>query len=111
MPTSDIPILPEGVDKADYWIIKVHGLEAYYIMYKLTQPVLSKLGPKHDEVFLATYGQDSVYLLKKKSFTIEQIMKSTGQTREAIEKNPMVFLTVKDRPDLPRPTVAGWGEA
>lgn len=106
-----IPILPDEINKADYWFLQVEGIEwAYVLSEKITKGFEDR---KADEraMFMIVVDDTNIYAVKRSLVPIELIMKYTGMSKDVIEKAEVLKLTVKPRPDLPKPTVPYWGEA
>lgn len=105
--------LPPGVNLDDYWLIKPKGMEWHYILTKILSTHYKDIDPAKFPVFIVIDEEDhgSYYLLKKQFLAVDILAKKTGLREEELEKSEVIELTVKPRPDLPEPTVDGWGEA
>lgn len=111
-----IQIMPEGVEKDDYWIIYPKGVSWFYMMQELLKfcgmdnptPEIEKELP----AFISFAGNgDPVYFFKKEKVTVEHLMRITGMTKDAIEKAEYLQLTETPKEGIPQPTVSYWGRA
>lgn len=102
-----------NLNPKDYWVIQTASVEGTYIVTKLIRENFPKPNPvTHDLVLLAFEdGQAPAYWLRKAMLPIEKLAQATGLTVDRLATDKVITFKIKDRPDLPKPTVAGWGEA
>lgn len=109
---SMVPILPAHLKKEDYWMLSVKGIAWLYVVQEMMKPMENNPdGAKEEAVILVSGADSPMFLLKKKFFPVEVLMRATGMARETLEDLDMIKLTEKDNTDLPPPNVTYWGTA
>ena len=101
---------PEDIDVTRYWPISVQGICWEYILRQLLKP-LEKAPINERPIIMIVVNGRPVYLLLKKYLPVEELSRRTGLSPEVLNTLPVIRLVELDRPELPRPTVQGWGEA
>lgn len=103
--------LPEGINENDYWIVKPTGIEWAYVLTKIMSKHLAGWEKTTMPVIMIATDTDPIYLLRKEFLPVAVLSKYTGLTAAVLEGSKVIELFVKARPNLPKPTVGGWGEA
>lgn len=103
--------LPPGVNDDTHWFIKFHGIEWSYVLFKLIEKCIPKVDGKDLPVLFVMNEGQPMYLIQRQHLSAETLSRYVGLDVEALKASKVVELAVKPRPDLPKPTVEGWGEA
>ena len=107
--------LPEGINRAEYWVLNVDGVEWIYVVNSLIKayihalPIATRV--RDQPSFMVSGGEGLTFFLKRKYVPVAVLAKATGLDEKAIQAKEYLHLRVKDRPDLPKPTVTDWGTA
>lgn len=109
---NTIPIFPKDIKKEDYWLVSVKGIAWLYVMQEMMRPLENNPdGAKEQAVILVAGAESPMFMLKKKFFPVERMMKATGMARETLEDLTLIKLVEKENTDLPPPNVNYWGTA
>lgn len=102
-----------NLNPKDYWVLQTSSVEGTYIVGKLIKQFFPKPNAVTHDLVLLQYedGQDPAYWLRKAKLPIEELAKVTGLSLDTLATDKVITFKIKPRPDLPKPTVQGWGEA
>lgn len=103
-----------GLDRKDYWIVEFQGVEWEFLLAKLKRDLKLEELPSKEMAMLLTYNVEThipAAWLRKKHVPVSYLVTMTGQDLKTIETEPVIRLSVRERPELPAPTVGYWGEA
>lgn len=104
----------------DYWIIQTSSVEGMFIVQKLLKDHMPKPNPATHDLVIVEYEdhnvtphdvQDPAYWMRKAKLSIEAVSRATGLSLEQLAEDKVITIKLRERPDLPKPTVQGWGEA
>jgi hypothetical protein len=105
--------LPPNLHQEDYWVLRPIGIEWHYVLTKILETYIAPIDASKFPVFIVMdeMEQATYYLIRKEFLAVDILSHKTGIIPEKLLDSDVINLTVKPRPDLPLPTVSGWGEA
>lgn len=108
----NLPLLPEGIDIKEYWVLQVQGTAWYMVMMQIAK---TRDVQKHEKdlpaIALMRPDGTPFYLFKKNFYPIGVLMQKLGLSEEYIRTHPVISLVETTKPDLPNPSVDYWGSA
>lgn len=110
---TDVPAfpMPHGTHQEDYWVLKPQGIEWDYVVKKMIINNFHDAKIPISTMVFMVEGGGTYWLLHRAYLSVETLAKHTGITEKRLNESKVIELTVKERPDLPNPTVSDWGEA
>lgn len=105
------------LDFTKYWVIHAYSVEWMYVFTTLTDKLWPDEKLRDKEIVHALVQRHPndpahpMWILPRVKVPVEEIMRLTGLSQEAIEGAKYLKLRSKARPELPEPTVNGWGIA
>ena len=101
----------EDIDRSQYWVIRVSGIEWSFVIFKLIQRYkLDQKAPTDRAIITSVDNQLPVYMLHKRFIPASAIVRATGLSLDQIEALDMIKLSTQKR-EVQEPTVGYWGEA
>lgn len=98
------------VDLTKNWALHSHGIEwTYIVKVKLLRPIQEK---EPNVGMVAFFDGNPTFIIPKDKLPAAILSKYTGiAVDKLVGVEEVIELTLKPRPDLPKPTVNQWGEA
>lgn len=109
----ELPPLPDGMNKEDYWFVMPIGVSWDFLIQELLRS-LSEVVKKYEKdmpvmVLVRKEDKKSIYMFKKHFVKAEEIARMTGLDVKAVHNTPLIVLDEVKPAGLPDPNVDYWG--
>lgn len=109
----ELPPLPEGMKKEDYWFVMPLGVSWHFLIQELLRS-LADVVKKYEKdnpvmVLVRKEDQKSIYMFKKHFVKAEELSRMTGLTVKAVNDTPIIVLDETKPAGVPDPNVDYWG--